>query len=86
MNTRLIPAERIEKKIYLIRDRRVMMDSDLAGLYGVSTKVFNQAIKRNFKRFPADFMFRLTFKEGKNLRSQFVISSWGGRRYRNSRP
>jgi hypothetical protein len=55
---------------------------DLAGLYEVETKVFNQAVKRNTKRFPSDFMFELTEEEFKILRSQFVTSSWGGARYR----
>jgi hypothetical protein len=57
-----------------------MVDSDLADLYRVPTKVFNQAVKRNLKRFPKDFMFRLTAKEIEILRSQIVTSSWGGRR------
>jgi len=59
-----------------------MFDFDLAGLYGVETKVLNQAVKRNIERFPKDFMFQLSEKEIKNLRSQFVTSSYGGRRYR----
>jgi phage regulator Rha-like protein len=57
-----------------------MVDSDLAELYRVPTKVFNQAVKRNLKRFPSDFMFRLSRKEMEILRSQIVTSSWGGRR------
>lgn len=64
----------------MIRGQKVMVDSDLADLYRVATKVFNQAVRRNFKRFPKDFMFRLTAKEMKILRSQIVTSSWGGRR------
>ncbi len=59
-----------------------MLDRDLAALYGVDTKVFNQGVKRNLDRFPKDFMFLLTEKEWQNLRSQFVTSSWGGARYR----
>ncbi len=59
-----------------------MLDSDLAGLYEVPTKVLSQAVKRNLTRFPKDFMFQLTVIEHANLRSQFVTSSWGGRRYR----
>ncbi len=59
-NTSLIPIERIEKALYLIRGEKVMLDRDLANLYGVSTKVFNQAIKRHRDRFPPDFMFQLT--------------------------
>jgi len=64
----------------MIRGQKVMVDSDLADLYRVATKVFNQAVRRNLKRFPKDFMFRLTAKEMKILRSQIVTSSWGGRR------
>jgi hypothetical protein len=59
----LIPQERIESKIYLIRGKRVMLDRDLASLYGVETRVFKQAVKRNIERFPADFMFQLTRQE-----------------------
>jgi len=80
--TSIIPAQRIEQAILMIRGQRVMIDSDLAALYGVPTKVFNQAVRRNQDRFPADFMFQLSPKEFANLRSQFVTSSWGGRRYR----
>ena len=68
----LIPVERIAQKIYLIRRQRVMLDSDLAVLYGVATKVFNQAVKRNQERFPMDFMFQMSIDEAKSLRSQFV--------------
>jgi hypothetical protein len=57
-----------------------MMDADLAEIYGVETKVLNQAVKRNAQRFPPDFMFQLTEEEWINLKSQFVTSSWGGRR------
>ena len=76
----IIPI-RIESLIYIIRDQQVMLDSDLARLYGVETKVLNQAVKRNIKRFPEDFMFQLTKEEC--LRSQFVTSngSRGGTRY-----
>jgi ORF6N domain-containing protein len=70
----------IETHILLIRGQKVMVDSHLAELYRVPTKVFNQAVKRNLKRFPKDFMFQLTGKEMGILRSQFVTSSWGGRR------
>jgi len=62
-NTSLVPIERIQKCIYVIRGRKVMLDSDLAELYGVETKVLNQAVKRNISRFPDDFMFQLTEKE-----------------------
>jgi hypothetical protein len=70
----------IETRIFLIRGQKMMVDADLADLYRVPTKVFNQAVKRNLKRFPSDFMFRLTRKEMEILRSQIVTSSWGGRR------
>ena len=78
----LIPAERIENTILLIRGHKVILDSDLAALYGVSTTRLNEQIKRNKERFPADFMFRLTPPEFKILISQFATSSsrWGGRR------
>ena len=77
----LAPVERIAQTILFIRDQKVMLDADLANLYGVDTKVFVQAVKRNMDRFPEDFMFQLTKQEYDNLRSQFVTSSWGGRRY-----
>ncbi len=72
MNEALIrfPVERIEKMIFLIRGEKVMLDRDLALLYGVSTKVFNQAVKRHKKRFPPDFMFQLTIEEAQALRSR----------------
>ena len=57
-----------------------MFDSDLAKLYGVKTKILNQAVKRNLERFPSDFMFQLTHHDFRNLRSQIVTSSWGGKR------
>jgi hypothetical protein len=72
--------EVIINKIYLIRDQKVMLDTDLAALYGVPTKAMNQAVKRNIQRFPKDFMFRLSAKEFRNLRSQIVTSNSGGRR------
>jgi ORF6N domain len=74
----MIPDELVVNKIYLIRGQKVMLDSDLAELYGVETKVLNQAVKRNAGRFPGDFMFQLTSIEFENLKSQFVTSSWGG--------
>lgn len=70
----------IQSKIYEIRGHRVMLDFDLAGLYEVETRVLNQSVKRNIKRFPSDFMFQLTNREFDNLMSQIVISSWGGTR------
>ena len=80
----LVPVEVIEKKILSIRGHKVMLDSELAELYGVPTKALKQAVKRNIKRFPDDFMFALTYQEVRNLRSQIVTSSpssWGGSRY-----
>ncbi len=72
--TALVPVERIASKIYLIREVKVMLDRDLAELYGVETKVLKQAVRRNINRFPADFMFEMTKKEFENWRSQFVTS------------
>ncbi len=77
----IIPSERIINNIYIIRNRKVMLDRDLATLYGVKTKSLNLAVKRNMKRFPEDFMFRLNKDEFKNLRSQIETSSWGGTRF-----
>ena len=71
----LIPQEAVADKILLIRGKKVMLDKDLAELYGVKTKTFNQAVKRNIERFPADFMFRLTKDELENWRSQIVTSN-----------
>jgi hypothetical protein len=78
--TTIIAPEIIENKILFIRGKKVMLDRDLATLYDVETKVLNQDVKRNIKRFPIDFMFTLTSQEIKNLKSQIVTSSWGGRR------
>ena len=74
------PLLPIESLIHVIRDQQVMLDSDLARLYGVETRVLNQAVKRNIERFPEDFMFQLTEEDSQNLKSQNVISSWGGSR------
>lgn len=71
----IIPVQVIESKIYFIRNKKVMLDMDLASLYGVQTKVLNQAVKRNSERFPEDFMFRLTKEEWDNLRSQIVTAN-----------
>lgn len=78
-----VSIDRIERRIYLIRGQRVIIDSELAELYDVPTKVFNQAVKRNSNRFPDDFMFQLTRDEADSLRSQIVTSKEGrgGRRY-----
>ncbi len=80
----LVTAETIEHKIYLIRGQRVMLDSDLAELYGVETSNLNKAVKRNIDRFPPDFMFQITKDQAESLISQFGISKItgrGGRRY-----
>ena len=77
----LIPVERVEQLILVIRGHKVILDVDLAALYGVPTKRFNEQVKRNRERFPDDFMFQLTKKEAEILRSQIATSSWGGRRY-----
>jgi hypothetical protein len=80
--TSLAPVEHIERAIRLIRGEKVILDADLAALYGVETRVLVQAVKRNLERFPPDFMFQLTTEEFKLLRSQTVTSrGWGGRRY-----
>ena len=81
IKTTIIPDEVVITKIHLIRDQKIMLDYDLAELYGVETRALKQAVKRNINRFPADFMFELTKAEHDNLRSQNVISSWGGTRY-----
>jgi hypothetical protein len=78
----IVPTERIERAILLLRGQKVLLDADLAALYAVETRALVQALKRNPERFPADFMFQLTREEFCDLRSQIVISSrWGGRRY-----
>ena len=79
----LVPVEAIAATILTIRDKRVILDSDLARLYGVSTGRFNEAVKRNLDRFPPDFMFQLTENEYEGLISQFAISNQkrGGRRF-----
>lgn len=77
----IMPVEVIERRILLIRGHKVMLDSHLAELYQVPTKRLNEAVKRNRKRFPEDFMFQLSMKEAESLRSQIATSSYGGRRY-----
>ena len=76
-----IPEEIITHKIYWIREQKVMLDRDLAQLYGVETKYLKRQVKRNIERFPKDFMFELGSQEYEILRSQFGTSSWGGSRY-----
>ena len=75
-----IVASKISQKIYFLRGHRVMLSTDLARLYGVEVRALIQAVQRNIERFPAGFLFQLTADEHKNLKSQFVISSWGGAR------
>ena len=81
--TQLVPVEQVERLIHLARGEKVLLDSDLATLYGVETKVLNRAVKRNRSRFPQDFTFQLTAEEAANLRCQIGTSSsrYGGRRY-----
>jgi hypothetical protein len=76
----LTPIEKIEKLIFLVRGQKIMLSTHLAELYGVESRVLVQAVKRNIERFPEDFMFQLSDGEFENLKSQFVISSWGGMR------
>jgi len=84
MGKEIVPVERIAESIRWIRSQKVMFDSDLAALYGVTTGNLNKAVRRNRHRFPSDFMFQLRPEELANLKFQFGISSWGGRR--RSRP
>jgi hypothetical protein len=80
MRKEIIPIERLVQSIRWIRGQKVLLDSDLATLYGVTTGNLNKAVKRNADRFPSDFMFQLKPEELANLKFQFGISSWGGRR------
>src|SRR2546426_11770562 len=75
-----VPAERIESRIFMIRGHKVMLSPDLADLYEVEPRALVQAVKRNVERFPSDFMFQLNAREFEHLKSQIVISSWGGLR------
>ena len=76
-----IPIERITRTIVLLRGQKVILDTDLAELYGVDTGALNRAVRRNRGRFPDDFMFQLSPQESEHLRCQIGTSSWGGRRY-----
>ena len=76
----IVPRERIERYIFLIRGQKIMLSTHLADLYGVEPRALIQAVRRNVERFPKDFMFQLTQAEWHNLKSQIVISSWGGLR------
>lgn len=80
----IVPMERIHRYIYLLRGEKVILDKDLAELYGVETKRLNEQVQRNLDRFPDDFMFQLTEQEAESLRSQIATSNKGrgGRRYR----
>ena len=78
MTSPIVAVDALSGRIHLVRGQRVMLDADLAELYGVATKVFNQAIKRNLERFPADFIFQLTKEEEDSLRSQIVTSNADG--------
>jgi hypothetical protein len=77
----VLPVERIERAILVLRGQKVILDEDIAALYGVETKTLIRAMKRNIERFPIDFMFQLTPEDVENLRYQIGTSSWGGRRY-----
>ncbi len=79
-NSLILPSKIISNKIFLIRGKKVMLDRDLADLYGISTGNLNKAVKRNEKRFPSDFMFQLTEEEFNNLIFHFGTSRWGGTR------
>jgi ORF6N domain-containing protein len=82
----LVPADRIAKSIYLLRGQKVMLDSDLADLYGVTTKRLNEQVRRNIERFPADFMFQLSREEAELLRSQIATLKNGRGRHRKYEP
>lgn len=77
----LVAEQKILNKIYVFRGEKVMLDNDLAEMYGVETKQLKRQVRRNKSRFPKDFMFELSTKEFENLRSQIGTSSWGGTRY-----
>jgi len=80
MNNKGVSAEIVATKILFVRGKKVILDRDLAEMYGVKTKELNQAVQRNLERFPDDFMYQLTREEVANLKSQIVTSSWGGTR------
>jgi ORF6N domain-containing protein len=82
MKREIIPAVRIAQAIFIIRGQKVILSQDLASLYGVTVAALTQAVRRNANRFPKDFLFQLTVEEFTNLKSQIVISSWGGLRSR----
>ena len=76
----LLPLEAVTQRIVVLREQKVLIDADLAALYGVETRRLNEQVRRNRGRFPEDFIFELTPEEFANLKSQFATSSWGGRR------
>lgn len=80
VSSAVLSLQALAGRILVIRGQRVLLDADLAGLYGVDTRRLNEQVKRNTGRFPTDFMFQLTGDEFENLKSQFATSSWGGRR------
>src|SRR5216117_1477242 len=81
MTKDIIPVQRIAQAIFVLRGQKVILSQDLAALYGVTVGVLTQAMKRNTRRFPEDFVFQVTAAELRDLKSQIVISSWGGRRH-----
>ena len=78
ISSQLVSFQPLHRRIFILREQRVMLSVNLARLYGVEPRVLVQSVKRNINRFPSDFMFQLTHQEVENLKSQFVISSWGG--------
>ena len=86
MRQTVIPAERIENNIYLLRGQKIMLDNDLAALYGVTTKRFNEQVRRNRERFPEDFMFQLSGEEWESLRSQIATLNAGRGQHRKYLP
>jgi ORF6N domain len=79
-SAQLLPLEAITQRIVVLREQKVLIDADLAQLYGVETRRLNEQVRRNRERFPEDFIFELSPEEFANLKSQFATSSWGGRR------
>ncbi len=77
----IVKLEKIEDKIIIIRNEQVLLDSDVAGIYGVETKRINEAVKNNPDRFPDGYLLEMTEEESENLKSKFSTSSWGGKRY-----
>ena len=78
--TQLLPLDAVTHRIFMLREQEVLLDSDLAALYGVATRRLNEQVRRNRERFPRDFIFKLTAEEFANLKSHTATSSWGGRR------